>query len=183
MLFHHIHDVSAQLQGAEASPMVLIVIIVTLLISRIEQGFAICVRQRWYDCIASYACTGRLFAILSMFPRCSNCAATSATSCILRFLAVTFLQPVLHAGRGYEITNRTITYHKNPNLHIPQHPLLAFKSCALLRLCAFLRLLRVFMISIRPYIGSLSRTLWTSDQTHNRFISISSCVPAAERYC
>ena len=50
MPFHHIHDVSAQLQGAEASLMVLIVIIVALLISRIGQGFAICVRQRYGNC-------------------------------------------------------------------------------------------------------------------------------------
>jgi hypothetical protein len=50
MPFHHIHDVSAQLQGAEALPMVLIVIIVALLISRIGQGFAICVWRRYGNC-------------------------------------------------------------------------------------------------------------------------------------
>ena len=138
---------------------------------------------RWYDCIASYAHTGRLFAILPMFPRRSDCAATYATSRILRFLAATFLQLVLHAGRGYEITNQMIMYHKNPILHIPWHPLLAFKNCALLRLCAFLWLLCIFTSSIRPYIGSLSRTSRASDQSHNRFISLSSCAPAVECYC
>ena len=137
----------------------------------------------WYDCIASYAHTGRLFAILPMFPRRSDCAATSATSHISRFLVATFLQPGLHASRGYEFTSQTIMYHKNPVLHIPWHPLLAFKNCALLRLCTFLRLLHVFTISIRLYIGSLPQTLRALDQSHNWFISISSCVPAVKCYC
>ena len=138
---------------------------------------------RWYDCIASYAHTGTLFAILPTFPRCSNYAATSATSRILRFLVATFLQPVLHASQGYEFTSQMITNHKNSILHIPRHPLLAFKNCALLRLCAFLQFLHVFTISIRLYIGSLSRTSRASDQSPNWLVSASPCVPAAECYC
>ena len=140
-------------------------------------------RIRWYDCIASYARKGTLFVILLTFPRSSDYAATSTTSGILRILAATFLQPVLHAGRGYKFTSQMIMYHKNSILHIPRHPLLAFKNCTLLWLCAFLRLLHIFTISIRSYIRSLSRTSQASDQSCNRFISISSCVPAAECYC
>ena len=56
---------------------------------------------------------------------------TSATSRILRFLVATFLQPVLHAGRGHKFTSWTIMYHRNSILHIPWHPLLAFENCAL----------------------------------------------------
>ena len=44
----------------------------------------------WYDCIASYAHTGTLFAILPMFPRRSDYAATSTKSRILCFLLATF---------------------------------------------------------------------------------------------
>ena len=46
--------------------------------------------KRWYDCIASYTCTGTLFTILPMFPRHSDYPATSAKSRILRFLLATF---------------------------------------------------------------------------------------------
>ena len=49
--------------------------------------------------------------------------------------------------------------------------------------CAFLQLLRVFTISIISYIGSLSQTFSASDQSPNQFISMSSCVPAAQHYC
>ena len=48
MPFHHFDDVSMQLQGAEGSLMILIVIIVALLISRFGQGLAICVW--WQNC-------------------------------------------------------------------------------------------------------------------------------------
>ena len=72
-----------------------------------------------------------LLTILLMFLQHTDHPATSATSRILRFLVATFLQPVLHAGRGHKFTSQTITYHKNSVLHIPRHPLLAFVNCAL----------------------------------------------------
>ena len=50
MPFHHFDDVSVQLQGAEGSLMILIVIIVALLISRFRQGFVICVWWQYCDC-------------------------------------------------------------------------------------------------------------------------------------
>ena len=92
----------------------------------------------WYDCIASYTHMGTLFAILPMFPRCSDYAATSAKSHFLHFLLVTFLQLVLHVGRGHRFTVQMILYHRSSILHILWHPLPAFENCTLpATLCLF----------------------------------------------
>ena len=68
--------------------------------------------------------------------------------------------------------------------HTLWHQLLVFKKYALFTfLHVFVTFVCFFMISIISYIGSLSWTFRASDRSPNQFISTSSCVPAAQRYC
>ena len=92
----------------------------------------------WYDCRVSYAHTVTLFTILLMFLRCSDHAATSATSCTLHFFIATFLQLVLHIGRGHWFTIQITLYLGKLFPHTLQYQLLAFEKCTLSTiLCLF----------------------------------------------
>ena len=118
--------------------------------------------------------------ILLMFLRCFDHAATSATTCILRFFVANFLQLVLHVGWGPWFTIWTILYLGTHSLASATH---VQEICTFHIFACFCDFCVFFMISIISYIGSLSWTFRASDRSPNQFISTSSCVPAAQRYC
>ena len=114
-----------------------------------EQGEQVLFQLRWwYDCIAFYAHTMALFAILLTFLKCSDHTTVSATTHILRFFSATFLQPVLHVGLGHWSTIWTIPYLRTSFPHTTQCQLLVFGKCTLSTFLHIFVTFVHFMISV-----------------------------------